>query len=186
MSWGEVGSLLLIVGSLVFLTGAAIGVPRVFSERDRGKRLRMLNEHINAWRWAQPLYALGPVIAAAGVGFVAAGTSDAAVRALLAVACAALGVGALSWSWIVYLRGTRVSDFAFGRLPGWPFALYVDLTIAGLFLLGVALLSGDFPAWIGWVTVAADSVFLVGYVRYRDLPPFVFYLLLLGVGIVIR
>jgi hypothetical protein len=127
-----------------------------------------------------------PLVTAVGVGVVAAGTSDTTVRALVSVAAAALWIGALAWSWSVYLRGTRVADFAYGRLPGWPFALYVLLTIAGLILLGAGFLVGSFPGWIGWVTIAANLVFLVAYLRFGDLPPFVFYLLLILVGIAIR
>jgi hypothetical protein len=52
--------LLLIVGSVVFGLGAAIGVPRIFIEADPQARLRRLTEHLGMWRVAQPLYGLGP------------------------------------------------------------------------------------------------------------------------------
>jgi hypothetical protein len=86
--------------------------------------------------------------------------------------------------WSLYLRGTRVSEFAFGTLPGWPFSTYVLLTIGGLALLGIGLLIGGFPVWLSWLTLGADIVFLAGYLRFKDIPPFVFYLLLLLVGLV--
>ncbi|HWO81424.1 hypothetical protein [Gaiella sp.] len=105
--------------------------------------------------------------------------------ALLAASCWALAVGAVSWGWSLYLRGTRVSDFAFGTLPSWPFATYVLVTIAGIALLALGLLTGDFPVWLGWVTLAAGAVFLVGYLRFRDIPPFVFYVLLTVVGVAV-
>jgi hypothetical protein len=91
----------------------------------------------------------------------------------------------LPWAWSLYLRGTRIREFAFGTLPGWPFATYVLLTIGGLALLGIGLLNGGFPAWLGWFTLGADLVFLTGYLRFEDIPPFVFYLLLLLVGLVV-
>ena len=87
--------------------------------------------------------------------------------------------------WSLYLRGTRVSDFAFGTLPSWPFATYVLVTIAGIALLALGLLTGDFPVWLGWVTLAAGAFFLVGYLRFRDIPPFVFYVLLTVVGVAV-
>ncbi len=52
---------LLIIGSVVFLVGAAVGVPRVFTERDPQACLRMLEEGLRIWRLAQPLYGLGPL-----------------------------------------------------------------------------------------------------------------------------
>jgi hypothetical protein len=59
----------------------------------------------------------------------------------------------------------------------------VLLTIARIALLAFGLLIGDFRSWIGWVTVGADAVFLAGYLRFKDIPPFVFYLLLTLVGV---
>ncbi len=59
------------------------------------------------------------------------------------------------------------------------------LTIGGLALLGVGLLIGDFPVWLGWLTIGADVLFLAGYLRFKDIPPFIFYLLLLLVGVVV-
>ena len=62
-------------------------------------------------------------------------------------------------------------------MPGWPFATYVLLTIGGLALLGAGLLAGGFPAWLGWLTLIADLIFLAGYPWFKDLPSIVFYLL---------
>jgi hypothetical protein len=181
---GWLAGLLLIVGSTVFLVGAAIAVPRVFMETDPTARLRMLEERIRIWRAGQSFYALGPIIAGIGVVVLAADASDGDM-VLFGIAGTALVVGALAWSWSVYLRATRVRDFALGNLPWWPFATYVLLTIGGLALLGIGLLAGYYVAWLGWLTLAADVMFLGLYLATKDIPPFVFYLLLLVVGIAI-
>ena len=162
-----------------------MGVPGVFTQRDPEVRLRMLTEHGTSWRVAQPLYALGPLVAAAGVGALTSETSVRGAKAALGAACLTLLVGAAAWAWAVYLRASRVEDFAFGRQPGWPFATYVLLTLAGLALLGSGLLLGDFAAWAGWLTLVADAVFLAIYLKSGDIPPFVFYLLLTAVGIAV-
>ena len=180
----RIGAILLVVGSSVFFLGAAIGVPRVFTERDPQVRLRLLTERVRAWQVAQPLYGAGPAIAAAGVAFLAAG-SDGGARAVLAASCVALAAGAVAWGWSLYLRGTRITEFAFGTLPGWPFAAYVLLTVGGIALLAVGLASGDFRAWLGWLTLALDVLFLAAYVRFDDIPPFVFYLVLTLDGLVV-
>jgi hypothetical protein len=175
---------LMITGSVVFLAGAAIAVPRVFTVPDSQSRVRLLEEHRMLWRLGQPGYALGALLAALGVGGLAADAAAPASR-WLAAASVLLVVGSLFWSWAVYLRALRPADFALGRLPGWPFAAYVSLTIAGLPLLGAGLLAGEWPAWTGWLALGLDAVFLAVFARYRDLPPFVFYLLLgvVGVGV---
>jgi hypothetical protein len=181
---GTAAGVLVLVGSVIFFVGASLGVPGVFTESSPERRLAMLEDRLTAWRLAQPLYALGPLVAAVGIGVLAAAGTGSS-RVALGLSCAALVAGALSWSWATYLRGVDHRAFAEGTLPGWPFAVYVWLTLAGLMALGVGLLLADFPAWVGWLTVAADVVFAAAYLRYRDIPPFVFYLLLVPVGIVI-
>jgi hypothetical protein len=71
---------------------------------------------------AQPLYGLGPIIAAAGVGYLAADAPDQGTRTIFAAACLELAIGALAWAWLLYQRSTRISEFAFGTLASWPFA----------------------------------------------------------------
>ncbi len=118
--------ILLIIGSSAFGLGAAVGVPQVFTERDPQVRHRMLKEHLGIWRIAQPFYGLGPVIASAGAGYLAADAPTGGwTRTVFAAACLALVIGGLTWAWSVYVRATRISEFAFGTLPGWPFATYV-------------------------------------------------------------
>ena len=173
---------LVLVGSGVFFLGAALGVPGVFTERDPARRLQLLEDRLTAWRLAQPLYALGPLVVALGVGVLARASSGAAATAT-ALAGAVLGAGALCWSWSTAQRGARHREFAAGTLPGWPFAAYVWLTLVGLLALGVGLLLADLPAWAGWLTLAADLLFAVAYLRFRDIPPLVFYCLLVPVGV---
>lgn len=176
---------MIIIGSLIFGTGAQVGVPKVFTERDPNTRLRLLEQGLTAWRVAQPLYGVGPMVVAIAVGYLAATTPRASSRIVLAAASLALVIGALTWSWSLFLRSTRISDFAFGRLPGWPFRTYVLLTVGGLILLGVGLLIEGFPIWLGWLIIGASVGFLAAYLRFSDIPPFVFYVLLLVAGVAI-
>lgn len=174
---------LLIVGSVVFVVGAAIGVPRVFGESNPQIREQMLEKHRRLWRIAQPFYGLGALIAGVGVGCLAVSDLSPGARATFAAAGVAMTVGALAWVWSLYLRSTRVSEFAYGALPGWPFTVYVVLTVVGLALLGAGLLATDLPAGLGWLILGTDLVFLAAYLRLGDIPPFVFYVLLLVTGI---
>ncbi len=170
----------MIVGSTVFVLGAAIGVPAVFTERDPSRRQQLLESQRTRWVVAQPGYGLGALVAAAGPLALADGP-----QALFAAAGAVLLAGALAWCWSVYQRARGIPEFAHGLLPSWPFVAYVLMTIAGLALLGAGLLRGRFPGWVGWLTIGADAVFLAAYARFRDIPPFVFYLLLTVVGIAV-
>lgn len=75
--------------------------------------------------------------------------------------------------------------YALGNLPGRPFATYVWLTLGGLALLGLALLTAGYPGWLGWLVVGADVAFLGMYLTLHDIPPFVFYVLLTFVGVAV-
>lgn len=168
-----------------FGLGAAIGVPRVFTAPESEGRLRLLELHRGLWRTALPLYGAGAVVTSLAVGYLASGSADGRSRTALWGACVALLTGALAWGWSLYLRGTRIAAFAFRTLPGWPFAAYVLLTTGGLMLLGVGLLLRGFPTWLGWLTCGASIAFLIVYVLWRDIPPFVSYVLLTAVGVML-
>jgi hypothetical protein len=176
---------LLILGASIFMVGAAVGVPRVFTTPDPQARLRLLEQQAARWRFAQPLYAGGPVIAAVGVGIASTDMTDTAAEVMGFIAAVTLLVGAATWSYSCYLRAQHPADFALGKLRAWPFTTYAVLTIFGLAFLGSALLAADYPDWLGWLVLIADMAFLAIYAATKDLPPFVFYLLLIVVGVVL-
>lgn len=93
-SW-TVGSSVVVAGSVVFLVGAAIGGPRVFTTVDLQERADLLAADVARWRSAQVLDAAGPLLAAAGVGLAA---RDRAwpVDLVLALASLSLVNGALT------------------------------------------------------------------------------------------
>lgn len=174
------GGWLLVVGSLIFGVGAAIGVPRVFTLASSEERLAMLESSARAWRHAQWLYAGGPLIAALGVLALAAGWSSQA-RVLAATAGASLLVGAVLWSVSCARRGRRIPEFARRELPAGPWLWYVWLTQAGLALLGAAAITH--AAWVGVTLLGAAVAFTVLFVAIRDIPPFLYYLVLAVVGV---
>lgn len=183
MASGTAG-VLMIAGSVLFFVGAGVAVPGIWTEPDQDARVRMIEERLAWWRYGQPGFGLGAVCAALGVGALAA-DGEGTTGTWLAGSCAALVLGALAWSWSLYRRAVMWREFALGQLPGWPFATYLWLTFAGLALLGVGLLAGDWPGWLGWVVLGADALYVAAYVRYRDIPPFVFYVLLCLVGVAV-
>lgn len=177
-------ALLVIVGSLVFLTGAGIGVPSIFMTRDVKERVRLLTANTARWRAAQYLYAAGPVVASIGVG-MAGLVSRGAAGFLEVSAGVAMLIGSVAWSYSCWLRGRDPLRFARGGQPGWPFRTYVILTLAGLAALGVALILLDIRSWVGWAVLVADLGYSILYVATDDLPPFIFYLLLIVAAIAV-
>jgi hypothetical protein len=51
----------------------------------------------------------------AGLGYLATDALDQGTRTIFPAACLELAIGTLAWAWWWYLRGTRISAFAFGR-----------------------------------------------------------------------
>lgn len=177
----ELGRLLPIAGSAVFLFGAALGVPRVFMTRDREERVGLLTANATRWRVAQVPYGVGPLLAAAGI-VSGATTFEGSARAAWMLAGVTMLVGATCWAYSCWLRAVDSVKFARGEQPGWPFRTYVVLTLAGLASLGAALLAIDAAAWLGWLVLLADLGYVILYVATNDIPPYLFYVLLLVVG----
>jgi hypothetical protein len=98
---------------------------------------------------------------------------------------AVLALGALLWTWYLYVRAVNPGAFVAGALPVWPLMLYFVLTEAGLALFGVALLSSALPQWVGWLMVGSMALFFVLTMILRDIAPFVYYVITLLTGVML-
>lgn len=106
--------------------------------------------------------------------------TNGAAGLLGVLAATAMLAGAIAWSYSCWLRGVDPERFATGDQPGWPFRTYVVATFAGLAMLGAAQLLVESATWVGWLVLGVDGAFVAIYAATHDLPPFVFYLLLIG------
>ena len=68
-------------------------------------------------------------------------------------------------------------------MPRWPFLAYCMLTEVGLAILGYTLLRGYQPTWIGWMLIGSMVLLLVLTLIFRDMPPLMFYLVTVILGI---
>jgi hypothetical protein len=173
----------LMLGSILFLAAAFSPISRIFGIRDAGQRLEIITAAPVQWLVAQVLFALGAIVTVAGVGLLAYRLAGESYSVYLSASAAIMGFGALLWSWHVYLRAVDPARFTAGAIPGWLFAGYVLLTIVGLALLGAALLQTGLPSWLGWLSIGAAALFLALGAIFGDLPPLVFYLVTLTLGI---
>ena len=174
---------LLIAGSTGFGLGAAIGVPRVFTAPDAEGRLRMLELHRGLWRTAQPLYGAGAVVTSLAVGYLASGSADGRSRTALWGACVALLTGALAWGWSLYLRGTRIAAFAFRTLPGVAVRRLRPPHDRRTHAARCGAVAPRLPDLARLAHVRCQHRLLDRLRLWRDIPPFVFYVLLTAVGV---
>ena len=173
----RVAATILIVGSVLFIIAAFMPVSRVFVEPSPAAKLEIIDSNRTAWSASQVLFGLGASIAAIGLGFVAyhlRGTPGA-VWAYLGLVAVILG--AVLWDGHVYLRAVDPEGFVEGSLIGWLFPAYALLTQLGLLAFGVAYLRAGYSAWLGAITVGGAVIFFIVYLIFKDIPPFVYYIL---------
>ena len=183
MSEEVISGIVICLGSLLFLIAAFSPSSRVFGASTAEKKLAVINASMRGWKISQALFGSGAIITALGVGLLAFSLRWLPAN-LIYVIAGLLLVGAVSWSRHVYLRAMDPQAFVAGALPAWHFILYTLLTLAGFFLLGFeSLRLFGFHAWQGWLLMGASLLFFVAYLIFKDMPPFVHYLLGLVLGV---
>lgn len=181
----KAGAITIIVGAVLFLVAAFSPISRIFGMPDAAGRLEIIAAAPNQWLLAQLLFALGSIVTVIGIGMVAARLAGQGVTIYLFTSAVFMAVGALLWCWHVYLRAVDPALFVAGAIPWWLFAAYSLLTMAGLALLGVALLHTTLAAWVGWFPIGSAALFLILGLVFGDMPPFVYYLITFTIGVVL-
>jgi hypothetical protein len=178
-------ALTIVIGSILFLAAAFAPISRVFAVRDSAQKLEIILGAPNQWVVAQLLFALGSLVTVVGIGMLAYRMSGHDVAVYLRISAAVMGIGALLWTWHVFVRAVEPALFTTGQIPVALFAGYSLLTIIGLALLGVALLQAGFQPWVAWLAMGSAALFLVLGLAFGDMPPLVYYLVTLTIGIVL-
>jgi hypothetical protein len=174
---------MIMLGSVLFLIAAFLPISiRVFPEPSAVRKLEIIRDAPNAWLVTQIFFALGAMVTVIGIALVAYRFRNQSFTVLMQASVAVLFLGALLWIWHVYVRTVNPAAFAEGSLPAWPLVLYFLLTPTGLVVFGVALLRSALPQWVGWIVISSMALFFVLTVIFRDIPPFVYYLITLLTG----
>jgi hypothetical protein len=171
---------LLVVGAALFAGAAFSPASYVFGIREADARRAHLQKHARSWPWAQVLFAAGAAVSA--VGLVALGDETGSSTVTGAGALALLA--SAPWAAHCRRRALAVDDFLEGRLPGWQSTLYFWGTLAALALTGAGMLGTDLPRWTAWFVLGTTALLVAVLLRFRDLPPFLFYVVTAVVGVV--
>jgi hypothetical protein len=183
MSLLKISGIVTIVGSIIFLVAAFVPISSVYALPTAESKLKLITDSLEAWRFSQVLFSAGVIITAVGIAVAAFALKDRPSAPFVVIAAVLLIVGAAAWSWSVYLRATDPAAFANGTMPGWHFVLYSLLTMAAFLLIGIACLQLGLPAWAGWVLIVGSILFFVLYIIFKDMPPFVYYLMGVALGV---
>lgn len=173
---------LLLAGAAVFCAAAFAPSSYVFALSDAAERRAYLERHARSWRWGQPLFGGGAVVSAVGLASLGVALEGRPGTAITGAGVLAVAVS-LPWAEHCRRRTHAVDDFLDGRLPAWHFVVYVWGTLVALAVTGLALLGTDQPQWAAWWVLGASAAFLAAWLRFGDLPPFVFYLVTGALGV---
>lgn len=179
--------------SACWLLGIAM-VGNVHATRSAEQRLAMLERHRGLWTLGQFLAAAGT--AAAPMGFLRLATQlrqahqtagpapePAQGKNLMAAGAAALLAGSPLFVWDLAVRAADIEKFAYRRGAAWPFLAYAGLQTCGIGLLGAALQSSPLKGRTALGAAASAPLFAGILLRYKDIPPFVFYLVETALGV---
>jgi hypothetical protein len=179
----KLSAVILIFGSVLFMIAAFSPISRIFGISSAEKKLEIILSSPNQWFIAQVFFALGAIVTVVGVGMIAHFFKTHSFSVFLSTSLMVLLAGAFLWIWHVYLRAVDPRLFVEGGISVWYFALYTFLTQIGLVLFGIALLRMEIPGWVGWMVIGSMGIFFLLTIIFRDMPPFVYYIITMIAGI---
>ena len=169
------------------LSGVGFGAlpTRVYTEKDIEKRSALMAALTRRWVICQAFVILGCSITVGGMFFLAGAFRTYPATWLSMVGALSFAVGHIFWIWHVLLRAAHPQKFARFELPGWLFQAYSLLTLVALAFFGAAFwVQGDFQT-LGGGMLAATVIIFGMYLKMNDMPPFVYYTMILVTGLVL-
>jgi hypothetical protein len=175
-------SLLLIIGSLVFLSASFATNPQVYMEPSPAVRLAVIHEARTIWITVNFFYAAGALLSAIAVVGILRSIPRRSPLPLLLGAAALIG-GAIFFLLYASLRVSSPEIWVQVPPPHPLFLAYTLLTQAGLLVFGAALMQAKTFTRLAWLIIGASLLLFILTLIIRDMPPLAYYLLLLAAGI---
>lgn len=172
-------SLVLGVGSILFLIAAFLPYSKMFAESDPAKKMQIILDMHGMFNVAHVLFGLGSIITVIGLGLIIKHFKEIQGYNIAFAAVLLMFAGALLWTWHTTERIIDPEGFVYGKNTPYLFAIYSVFTQAGLFIIGLFLLKTVVPGWIGWLFVIGSATIFVLMIIFKDMPPFVYYVLTL-------
>jgi len=172
------------IGSLLFLVAAFLPYSKVFVEHDPEKRMAIITEMKRMWNIANIFFILGAIITVIGLTLFLFGFKEIVSTRLSYLNIILFIVGAALWSWVITERIISPEKFANGTNTPYLFVIYSILMQVGLFLFGFLLLKTNLVNWVSWMLMLGSSTIFILMIIFKDMPPFVYYLLTLTLAVV--
>jgi hypothetical protein len=179
----------LMLGSVLFIVAAFTPLTFRVVTADMQQRIDLIQNERTGWVILNILFGTGSVIAAVGLALFAQHVQtlggNTTIRVVSYLGAASVVLGALCWVIIVYNRAALPPQELGSNLSinNWIFPAYTLLTQIGLMVVGFVLIQSHYPAWLSWGTFVLAGLSIVAYLIFKDMPPFVHYMLFLVMGI---
>jgi hypothetical protein len=177
--------IVLISGTVLTYLGFGIFPSRIYTVRDTAIRLELVQKYPRRWSISQIGVILGAIVSAIGFLMLAPLFKGTDAESLILIGVVAFLLGHILWIWHLILRISDPPAFATATLPAWQFTWYALLTPLGLLICGVSFWLHGANTWLGIGMVVASLAYLAVMAIFKDIPPFVYYLLTLIVGLVL-
>ncbi len=174
---------ILVIAGLVFaIAGSVVFPAEYYMAESEAERQSILDANQSGWVATNWLWVAAGVVTAVGLLLFAQQNRDP-----LSLAGAGLfAVGSAFWIRYAYLRSLDASVTTEGL---WMEVVFAWLATVGLALMGVALLRGEFPNWVGYVNMGYAILFALIFLLFRArmyefFPPQAIYVVAFFTGIV--
>jgi hypothetical protein len=182
---------LLLLGSILFIVGAANPALGAVWSAPMDTQLRLIHDAATAWTVTNVLFLVATVLTATGLWFVPERVGNPGLTPARAAAVVYL-VAATAWLASLVFRltvtppaasafvATGSIDPTYVTLNLWAVGLFGAFTyLAGgsLVAIGVAVIIGRaLASYAGWFAIVIGIAIAAGYAIVGDMPPFVAYL----------
>ncbi len=174
---------LLILGNILITTGFGAFPSLIYTGKNVQEKLDLLTAQPRRWVLSQLLLILGVLLVTAGTVFLVLLFRES--KGLPAAGIGAVGFvfGQVFWIWIVGLRIVDPWRQAKDEFPDWLYKSFSILTLLGLAGFGAAFwLQGIHRA--PGVGLFLGSLLVLGlFLKFKGMPPIVYYLLTLAIGL---
>lgn len=159
---------IVISAGFVLYVAAMVVSPRLYQEPVIANRVAIIAEKHTRWIVSQLFFGLGMALPAAGILLLAISQRDTPIAWLYYLGAAFFAAGSLIGMWLVYRQTLDPVAFWEGvQIPliiGYGFLL---LTLVGMLCVGIAMLQGGFPSWVGYMLAGSAVIFMVAMLFSR-------------------
>ena len=181
----QITAILLILGAVLTAIGFGIFPSQIYTEKSKQVKLSLLVSKPRRWILAQAVVILGGITTVVGSIslFIFLLYIDSQAALPLGIILAGFVLGHVFWIWQLVLRIIQPKLFANDELPGWLFTTYSVLTLLALAGYGVAFwLQGSYLV-LGVGIFLAALLVLGLFLKFKGMPPIVYYVMTLAIGI---